>query len=60
MEYQDDYSHAYVTGSLLGWIITGVETPLEYADGIIMAPAMVGPFNTEQAAHDELLALTVR
>lgn len=51
----DDYSQAYVThSSVQGVIVTGVETMVEYADGIQHAPAMVTGFATEQEARDFL------
>lgn len=51
----DDFSNAYVTcSSVQGIIVTGVETTVEYADGMQSAPAMVTGFTTEQEAHDFL------
>jgi len=38
---------AYVThSSVQGWIITGFDYEIEYADGPVSAPGMVGPFSS--------------
>lgn len=42
---QTDFSTAHVThSSVQGWIITGFDFEIEYADGPVRAPGMVGPF----------------
>lgn len=57
-EQNYDLTNAYVTlSSIQGWIITGAEMPVEYADGIQMEPVMFGPYATESVAHLSLNAM---